>query len=63
MSRLVRLYASNRLKADVILAAESDLSTLSLNSEGQVPDENLGIGIDTWVLTAQLEEEADPKPS
>ena len=54
MSRLVRLYASNLLKADVILAAGNDLNTLSLDSEGQVPDENLGIGNDTWVLIAQL---------
>ena len=59
---LVRLYASNLLKADVILAAGNDLSTLSLDNEGQVPDENLGIGNDTWVFIAQLEEEADPKP-
>ena len=59
MSRLIRLYA---LKANVILAAGNDLRTLSLDSEGQVPDENLGIGNDKWVLIAQLEEEADPKP-
>ena len=59
---LVRLYASNLLKADVILAAGNDLSTLSLDNEGQVPDENLGIGNDTWVFIVQLEEEADPKP-
>ena len=60
MSTLVHLYASNLLKAYVILAAGNDLST-RLDSEGQVPDENLGID-DTWVLIAQLEEEADPKP-
>ena len=48
------------MKADAILAVGNDLSTLSLDSEGQVPDENLGFGNDTWFLFAQLEEEADP---
>ena len=62
MSRLVCQYASNLLKADVILTAGNDLSTLGLDSEGQAPDENLGIGNDTWVLIAQLKEETDPKP-
>ena len=50
------------MKADVILAAGNVLSTLSLDSEGEVPGENLGIGNDTWVLITQLEEYADPKP-
>ena len=60
MSRLVCLYSSNLLKAKVILAAENDLRTLSLDSGGQVFDENLGIGNNTWVLL-QLEE-SDSKP-
>ncbi len=62
MGRLVRLYASNLLKTDVIKAAENNLSTLNLANGGQLEDENLGIGDNTWVLVAQLEEEADIKP-
>ncbi len=61
MGRLVRLYASNLLKTDVIKAAENNLSTLNLANGGQLEDENLGIGDNTWVLVAQLEE-ADTKP-
>ena len=50
MSRLVCLYSSNLLKAKIILAAENDLRTLSLDSGGLVLDENLGIVNNTWVL-------------
>ena len=62
MSWLVCLYASNLLKIDVIKVAENNLSTLNLASGGQLADENLGIGDDTWVLIAQLEGKADPRP-
>ena len=62
MSRLAHLYASNLLKTDVIKAAENNLSTLDIASEGQLDDENLGIGDGTWALIAQLEEDDDPKP-
>ena len=48
MSRLVHLYASNRLKIDVIIAAKNNLSTLNLASGGHLADEN-------------LDDEADPK--
>ena len=47
MSRLVRLYASNLLKQDVIIAAGSDLDQLDLQPDSQLPDENLGIGDNT----------------
>ena len=62
MSWLIRLYASNLLKIDVIKVAENNLSTLNLTSGGQLVNENLEIGDDTWVLIAQLEEKADPRP-
>ena len=41
MSRLVHLYASNRLKIDVIIAAKNNLSTLNLASGGHLADEKL----------------------
>ena len=62
MSRLVRLYASNLLKPEVIKAAGNDLSKLCLADSGQLLDENLGIGDGTWVLIAELEEELDTMP-
>jgi len=51
VSRSVCLSDSNLLKANVIFAAGNDLNTLSLDSEGQAPDEYLGIGNDTRVLS------------
>jgi hypothetical protein len=60
--RLVRLYAKNLLTSEAILAAGNDLTTLNFDNENQVGDESLGIGTDTWVCVAALEEERDPKP-
>ena len=62
MSRLVRLYASNLLKPEVIAAAGEDLSKINLHSSCQLSDENLGIGDDTWASIAVLEVVHDPKP-
>lgn len=62
MSRLLRLYAANLLKNDVILAAGDNLQDLSLTPANQLSDENLGIGTDTWCCLNVLEEEEDIKP-
>ncbi len=62
MGRLVRLYASNLLKPDVIKATENKLGSLNLEKRGQLADENLGIGNATWVHLTELEEEHDVKP-
>ena len=62
MNRLVKLYASNLLKADTILAAGENLSLLSFATTGQLPDENLGLGGDTWIYINGQEEEQDFKP-
>ena len=47
MNRLVRLYASNPLKAEAITAAGDDLRKLSFTTASQLADENLGLGNDT----------------
>ena len=62
ISRLVRLYASNLLKTETIVAAGNDLTKLSFANAGQLEDENLGLGNDTWVYLSGIEEEYDPKP-
>ena len=62
MSRLVRLYASNLLKHECIVAASADLRKLSFKEEDQLADENLGVGDATWAFISELEEEFDPKP-
>jgi hypothetical protein len=62
MCRLTRLYAANLLKEDVIISAGSALDQLSLQADSQLPDENLGIGVQTWKFVAELEEEEDTKP-
>ena len=62
MSRLVRLYASNLLKTEIIIAAGDDLTKLSFANSGQLADENLGLGNDTWLHLSGMEEEYDPKP-
>ena len=46
----------------LIVAAGDDLKDLNLDTASQVDDEHLGIGDDTWVSVAVLEEEHDPKP-
>ena len=60
MCRLIRLYAGNVLKKEVIITAGDDLKGLNLDTASQVDDEHLGIGDDTWVSVAALEEEHDP---
>ena len=62
MNRLVRLYAGNVLKTEVILAAGDNLKDLKLDRDSQVSDEYLGIGTDTWACIGDLEKELDPKP-
>ena len=62
MSRLVRLYASNLLKPEAIVAAGDNLSSLSLASTVQLSNENLGLGDDTWAYISSLEEEQDVTP-
>ena len=62
MNRLVRLYASNLQKAEAITAAGDDLRKLSFTTASQLADENLGLGNETWVYLAGLEEDNDPKP-
>ena len=59
MSRLVRLFASNLLKPEAIVAAGENLSILSMATTDQLPNENLGLGDDTWAFISSLEEEQD----
>jgi hypothetical protein len=49
MNRLVRLYASNFLTSDTILAANDNLRLLNLSEENQLSNEDLGIGTETWM--------------
>ena len=44
ISRLVRLYASNLLSKESIVAVGDDLRLLNLEPSNQLPDENLGVG-------------------
>ena len=62
MPRLVRLYASNLLKPECIVAVGNDLSKLNLATCNQLADENLGLGDATWKYLAEMEEKLDPKP-
>lgn len=62
MSRLLKVYAANLLKRDVITAAGDNLSLLCLSDENQLSDENLGIGTRTWTDLVELEAEHDLKP-
>ena len=55
-SRLLKLYAGNILKKEVILAAGDNLKSLNLDKRDQLTDENLGIGTVTWVCLNELEE-------
>ena len=61
MSTLVRLYVSNLLKPECIVAVGDDLSQLNLASRNQLADENLGLGDATWMYISGMEEELDPK--
>ena len=47
MNKLVRLYASNPLKAEAITAAGDDLRKLGFTTASQLAYENLGLGNDT----------------
>ena len=62
MNRLVRLYASNFLTSDTILAANDNLRLLDLAEENQVTNEDLGIGTETWMSVAELESTHDTAP-
>ena len=62
MNRLVRLYVSNILTIDTILAANDNLWVLDFAEDNQVPNEDLGIGTETWVSIAQLECTHDTAP-
>lgn len=62
MCRLTRLYAANLLKADTITSVGSNIHLISLERENQLDDENLGVGSNTWLSIAELEEEHDTKP-
>ena len=62
MSKLVRLYAANVLRTDVIIAASDNLHNLNMDPESQLADENLGIGQATWEHLAELQLEHDLKP-
>ena len=62
MGRLVCLYAGNVLKKEVILGAGDNLKEIKMDASSQVTNELLGIGNDTWVSIAELEQEHDPKP-
>jgi len=61
-SRLTRLYASNILQRSAITSAGDDLKKLKLDTVFQLPDENLGVGTDTWTCLSELQEEYDLKP-
>ncbi len=52
MNRLVRLYAANLMTNDAILEATDNLRLLNFDATNQLPDENLGIGDNTWVTLA-----------
>lgn len=62
MNRLVRLYAANLLTNEAILKASDDLTKLDFDEKNQLSDENLGIGDNTWVALAEVEQEHDIKP-
>ena len=59
MSRLVRLFASNLLMPEAIDAAGETFNILSMTTTDQLPNENLGLGDDTWAFISSLEEEQD----
>ena len=62
MSRLTRLYASNVLQRSAITSVGDYLRKLNLDISFQLPDENFGIGTDTWTCLSELQEEYDLKP-
>ena len=60
--RLTRLYAANVLKAETITSVGNNLHQLSFEHEGQLDDDNLGVGSNTWGVLAEVEEEYEIKP-
>lgn len=62
MNRLVRLYAANLMTNEAILKATDNLKHLKFDATNQLPDENLGIGDNTWAAIAVVEQEHDTKP-
>ena len=62
MNRLVRLYASNLLSSETILAAGNNLRNLKLEVDNQLTNDQLGIGDETWISVAALEEIEDTAP-
>lgn len=62
MNRLVRLYAANLLTKEAILEANDNLKLLKFDNDKQLSNENLGIGDNTCVAIAAVEEEHDIKP-
>ena len=59
MCRLTRLYAANVLKAETITSVGNNLHQVSFEREGQLNDEILGVGSNTWGVLAEVEEEYD----
>lgn len=62
MNRLIRLYASNFLTSDTVLEARNNLRNLKFDVDNQLSNEELGIGDETWVSVAVLEETEDTTP-
>ncbi len=60
--RLTRLYAASLLKPETILSVGNNLHQLCLDRQGQLDNENLGIGTETWKVLAELEEVHDMRP-
>ena len=56
------MYASNLLTKETIVAVGDKIFLLNLESNNQLPDENLGVGESTWTCLHELEEEYDMKP-
>ena len=53
--------AANLLTNETILEATDDLTHLNFDATNQLPDENLGIGDNTWAELALVEQEHDTK--
>ena len=60
MNRLVKLYAANVLTTASIQAAGENFKNLKFDN--QLEKEHLGIGSNTWISVAELEQEHDTKP-
>ena len=62
ISRLVRLYASNFLSVSAVRAVGDNLQNLDFSEANFVPRDELGIGTNTWLNIAQIEEQHDISP-